>query len=47
MTKDAYALEADKFNRVKFDEVETKAVRLSIQQSDEGTAGVHEFRVGP
>ena len=43
-TKDRYELAPDKFNRVRFKPVETRAVRLTVQLP-EITGGVYEFRV--
>ena len=40
-----YGLESDRWNRVRFDEVETRAVRLAIEMRDDHTAGLYEFRV--
>jgi hypothetical protein len=41
----AYGVEKDKFNAVKFDEVETDALRIEVQLRDEFSSGVLEWRV--
>ena len=43
--KGDYKLDIDKLNRVEFDPVSTKAVRLVAKLPDGVTGGVHEFRV--
>jgi len=41
----AYALAADRFNRVAFDPVTTYALRLIVQLAPDATAGIYEWRV--
>ncbi|MEX2186468.1 MAG: beta-L-arabinofuranosidase domain-containing protein [Pirellulales bacterium] len=41
----AYGVEKDKFNAVKFDEVETDALRIEVKLRDEVSSGVLEWRV--
>ena len=45
-TKDTYKVEPDKFNRVRFPEIETTAVRLGLEQEEDVNTGLFEFRVG-
>jgi len=42
---DAYGTEMDRFNRVTFDPVETKAVRIEVQLQPEWSGGILEWRV--
>lgn len=44
-TGDRYAVEKDRFNRIAFRAVETRALRLEIRLQDDFAAGIHEWRV--
>jgi hypothetical protein len=44
-TGDRYAAEKDRFNRIAFRSVETRALRLEIKLQDDYAAGIHEWRV--
>ena len=42
-----YAVAKDKFNKVTFDPVETKSMRLEVQLQPEFSAGILEWRINP
>jgi DUF1680 family protein len=44
-TEDAYGVEKDAWNRVVFETVRTRAVRLEIQSQEGWAGGIHEWRV--
>jgi len=42
----AYGMEKDRFNKVTFDEVETKALKIEVQLQEDFSGGVLEWRFG-
>jgi len=44
-TTDSYAVEKDKYNKVTFEAVKTRGLRLDVQLPDKFSAGIHEWRV--
>jgi hypothetical protein len=42
---DAYGVEKDMFNRVRFRPVQTRALRLEVQSQKDWSAGIHEWKV--
>ena len=44
-TTDAYGVEKDRFNKVVFETVRTKAVRLEIRSQENWAGGIHEWKV--
>ena len=45
LTGSAYGIEKDRYNRVTFQSVETRAMRLEIKLQEEYSAGIHEWRI--
>ncbi len=44
-TEDRYQVEVDRFNRIDFRPVQTRAVRLEIQSQDGWAGGIHEWKI--
>jgi DUF1680 family protein len=44
-TTDAYGVEKDRFNKVVFETVRTKAVRLEIQSQENWAGSIHEWKI--
>jgi len=42
---DAYGVEKDMFNRVRFRPVQTRDLRLEVQCQKDWSAGIHEWKI--
>ena len=44
-TTDTYGIEKDRYNKIVFETVRTKSLRLEIQSQDDWAGGIHEWKV--